>query len=418
MRVFDLAVKDLNQLVRDWKTALFLVAMPIAFTLLFSFVFSGSGGGDGDPRLPVGYLDHDGSAVSATLLDLLADSETIRPVHLAAETDQTGEGAQEAAEQDARGQVAGGELAAVVIVPAGYGAQALDTARAATPQLTLLADTGTSAGQTAGSAVESVAARLVSAAQAARLTADAYRAEGGVPDETWLRQVFKAALAEWEAPPLGVEVRASGAVPVEEESETQASPYAHSSAGIMVQFAMAGLIGASEILLVERKAGALKRMLTTPISRAQILAGHFLAMFLMILFQLALLILFGQLVLGVGYFRAPGATAVMVLATTLWAASLGLLIGVLVRTDEQVIMATIVTMLLLSGLGGAWMPLEFTGKAFQTVGHLTPVAWAIDGFENIVSRGLGIESVLVPAFILLGYALVLCALAGWRFRFE
>ena len=82
MRVIDLAGKDLKQLVRDWKTALFLVAMPIAFTLLFGFAFAGAWGGDEDPRLPVGYLDRDASTVSGYLLDMISDSDTIRPVNL------------------------------------------------------------------------------------------------------------------------------------------------------------------------------------------------------------------------------------------------------------------------------------------------------------------------------------------------
>jgi len=58
MRVIDLALKDLLQIVRDWKTALFLVAMPIVFTLFFGFVL-GDAFGEEDPRLPVGYVDHD-----------------------------------------------------------------------------------------------------------------------------------------------------------------------------------------------------------------------------------------------------------------------------------------------------------------------------------------------------------------------
>ena len=41
MRVIDLAIKDLTELVRDWKAALFLVIMPVAFTLLFGFAFGG-----------------------------------------------------------------------------------------------------------------------------------------------------------------------------------------------------------------------------------------------------------------------------------------------------------------------------------------------------------------------------------------
>jgi ABC-2 type transport system permease protein len=47
-----------------------------------------------------------------------------------------------------------------------------------------------------------------------------------------------------------------------------------------------------------------------------------------------------------------------------------------------------------------------------------PTAWAIDGFENIVVRGLGFSSVLLPAAILLGFAVAFFGVAIWRFRFE
>jgi ABC-2 type transport system permease protein len=72
-------------------------------------------------------------------------------------------------------------------------------------------------------------------------------------------------------------------------------------------------------------------------------------------------------------------------------------------------------MFLLSGLGGAWVPLEVTGETFQAIGHLSPVAWAMDGVKNISIRGLGIESVMLPALALLGYATLFFALATWRF---
>jgi hypothetical protein len=55
---------------------------------------------------------------------------------------------------------------------------------------------------------------------------------------------------------------------------------------------------------------------------------------------------------------------------------------------------------------------------FSTVGHLTPGAWAMDGFQNIALRGLGLSSVLLPVGVLLAYAAALSALAVWRFRVE
>ena len=130
------------------------------------------------------------------------------------------------------------------------------------------------------------------------------------------------------------------------------------------------------------------------------------------------MILFGDLVLGVHYLDAPLAAVLMAVATVTFSSGLGLLTGVVARTEEQVVMLSIIPGLVLSGLGGAWMPLETTGEAFRAFGRLTPVAWSIQGFQNIVVRGRGIESVLVPAAVLFGYAAVLLALALWRFRSE
>ena len=79
---------------------------------------------------------------------------------------------------------------------------------------------------------------------------------------------------------------------------------------------------------------------------------------------------------------------------------------------------SIVTFAIMSALGGAWMPLEFTPEGFQLVGHLTPTAWAIDGLRSVIVRGLGLESVLLPAAILLAYAILCLGVAVWRFRSE
>ena len=139
---------------------------------------------------------------------------------------------------------------------------------------------------------------------------------------------------------------------------------------------------------------------------------------LTIFLQLALLIGFGQLVLGLNYMREPIAILLVVVTMSMWTAGLGLLIGVVAKTEEQVIIYSMIPMFILSALGGAWMPLDVTGKAFQTIGHLLPTAWGMDGLQNIIVRGLGLESVLLPSGIMLASAIVLFAVAAWRFRFE
>ena len=408
MRIIDLALKDLSQLVRDWKAATFLLIMPIAFTLLFGFVFSGEGAQE-EPRLPVGFLDQDdGSVLSTHLLHLLTASAAIQPIVL-----------ESADPEGLMEQVVEGDLAAVVIVPAGYGQHALGPADGLALRPKVIVDLDSIAGHAAQTAIQATVARLMGSTQAARLSGLAYEAQGGSADSVFLEETLDQAVAAWQKPPLTVTTSHSQTA-AESGGDNAAEPsgFAHSSAGIMVQFALAGLMGAGEILVLERKSGALRRLLTTPISRFEIILGHYLAMFVMIFLQLSILVVFGQIFLGVGYFRVPLATLLIVVTTALWFANLGLLVGIFARTQEQVIMIALVLMMVLAGLGGAWMSLEFTSETFQTVGHLTPTAWSIDGLENIVIRGLGLESVWLPAVILSAYAVVLFGLAVWRFKFE
>ena len=78
IRIFDIVAKDLVQLLRDRSTFLFLLIMPLGFTLMFGFAFGGFSRGASDPRLPVGYLDQDDSRISRQLRGLLNDSDVIR----------------------------------------------------------------------------------------------------------------------------------------------------------------------------------------------------------------------------------------------------------------------------------------------------------------------------------------------------
>ena len=194
--------------------------------------------------------------------------------------------------------------------------------------------------------------------------------------------------------------------------------FQQSSPGMIVQFAIFSLITSASILVLERRGGTLRRMLTAPVYRAESMAGHLLAMFAIVFLQGVLLVALGQLAFGVDYLRAPLGTLVMVTALALWVTSLGLLIGALARGEEQVVIFSLIAMFLFASLGGAWFPLEIAGEAFAAIGHVLPTAWAMDGLQNIVVRGQGLRSTLLPAGVVLAYAAGFFGLAVRRFRFE
>ena len=406
MRVIDLALKDLLQIARDWKSALFLVVMPILFTLFFGAVFGSSA--DGDPRLPVGFVSRDqSSALSASLQTLLEASDAIRPVVL------EGDDADSAGES-----VRDGDLAGAVIVPAGFGERVLAGEE---PRLTVVVDQNTPAGQTASSAVQAATTRLLGAIQTARLSAEAFEAQQGFESEAARQAYLDDALAlaseAWLQPPLTVAVEQSGAA-TEEGEELSSNVYTQSSPGMIVQFVVFGLNTSAMVLVLERRSRTLQRLLTTPITRTQVIAGHVLAMFIVVFLQQVLYVAFGQLAFGVDYMREPLAILLVMVTLALWVASLGLLIGAAAKNEDQVIMWALMAMFVFSAMGGAWFPLDVTGKTFAAIGHFMPTAWAMDGFQNIVLRGLGLSSVLLPAGILLAYAVAFFGLAVWRFRFE
>jgi ABC-2 type transport system permease protein len=410
MRTLDLAIKDIQQILRDWKSALFLLVMPVLFTVFFGLVFGPvlSGKPDQDHRLPVGWVNQDQDGLTSRSLEtLLEQSQVIRLVELTeSQIEQAGE------------LVEKGELAAVVFMPEGY-SQAILTDQPAS--LDVIADQSTAAGRTAVTALDTVTGRLLGAVESAHISAETYQTQVGFQDDAarqaYLQAVFLEAISAWEESPLTVQVEpATGQAAA--GMDMKITGFTQSSAGMIVQFAVFSLINSAMLLVLERKTRCLQRLLTTPISRAEVIGGHILAMFMIVFTQELILVALGQLAFGVNYLRQPLAILVMMVALALWATSLGLLIGALARREEQVIVLCLIGMFLFAALGGAWFPLDVAGEAFSTVGHLLPSAWAMDGFQNIVLRGLGFRSVLMPAGLLTAYAVAFFGLALWRFKFE
>jgi len=62
------------------------------------------------------------------------------------------------------------------------------------------------------------------------------------------------------------------------------------------------------------------------------------------------------------------------------------------------------------------MPIEFFSSSMRTVAHVTPHAWAMDGYAELVRRDGTFVDILPYLGILLGYAGVLLGLASWRLR--
>ena len=400
MRILDLALKDLSQIFRDKRVLLFLVAMPLAFTFFMGFAYKSGKDNEKnlDTRIPLGWVNNDVDGyITRQLFESLSNSDSIKLVELKSD-----------AVDDS---VRKGEVAGALIVPVGYSEQVSVKGEA---QLTLVADTTSTNGQSLFQILRTEVTKLMSALEIARLSAESV---GKPNDASELTETFASASQAWS------ETDSASLVKVElatKEGWTADwygdNPYNQASPGILVQFAIMGLVSSGQILVQERKTRTLQRLMSTSMRSWEIIAGHTLAMFGVVFLQIALLVVFGQLVLGADYINAPLGTLLVSVALSLWVAAMGLLIGTLVKDDSQVVLFALLAMFIFSALGGTWFPLEVTGGSFAMIGKVMPSAWAMTGYQNILMRGLGLESAWAPTLILLAYALGFFVLAVWRFR--
>lgn len=395
MRIFDLALKDLLQMFRDKRSLLFLVAMPIVFTLFMGFAYKSGAktGASTDNRIPLGWVNHDPDGLlSHQFFTILSNSDSVRVVELASDAAET--------------SVRKGTVAGALIVPAGYSEQA---AAGNDPQLTLVADLNSPEGQSLFNLLRTPVTQLMSSVEIARLSGES------VGSAAEYEPSFTAAAQAWSKVDNSSLIQVQMAAELPQQDWYGDSPYNQASPGILVMFAIFGLVVSGQTLVQERKTRTLQRMITTSMHSWQIVAGHLLAMFAVVFFQEILLVVFGQLALGVNYVREPLGTLIVSIGLGLWIAATGLFIGVVAKNESQVILFSLVGMFIFSALGGLWFPLEASSGAFATIGKAMPSAWAMDGYQNLLIRGLGFSSTLVPAAILLAYALGFFLLGVWRF---
>jgi len=398
MRILDLALKDLSQMLRDKRSLLFLVAMPIAFTFFMGFAYRNVGSDENvDNRIPLAVVDPEpGAVLNNALIMRLESSDTVRVESMN--------------EADAMDALHKGDVAGVLVIPAGFSEQ-VEAGKEA--QLTLIADSVSIQGQSLYQLLRVPISQLMSAVEISRETVDILGTANSSVEQS---AAFDLAWSKWtEASKVSL-VKVEQAVAQESSDWTGGNPYNQSSPGILVQFAIFGLVTSAQILVQEKKFRTLQRLITTAMEPWEIVAGHMLAMFTITLLQTVVLIVFGQFALKVNYMREPLGVLWMALTLGLWVSSMGLLIGVIAKEEQQVILYSMIAMFLFSALGGTWFPLEATGGAFAVIGKAMPSAWAMNGLQNILIRGLGLESVWMAGGILSAYGIVFFMLAVWRFR--
>jgi ABC-2 type transport system permease protein len=416
--------KDILLFFVDRRALLMSFAIPIAIGSFFGYVLGGQGDA-AQSKISVLAVDQDGSAISRDIVNRLSGEKAleVKPSNPA----------------DARAAVRKGSATVAVIVPPNFGQ---DAGRAffgpqQKPEIGVLFDPSHTAeramvtGILAGDVMQSVSKEMFTGQTGRAMVKDSLaqvQQIPGLPDadkkplEDLLRSVDRwnqsgqgasDGLARGLTMPFTTREEA-----VTARRNTQYNGYAHAFAGMVVQFVLFLGIDVGIGLLQQRQRGLWKRFRAAPLSRGVLLGSRAISAAILAFFVVQVNFLFARLVFGVkvegsmlGFLGVSAAFALMT-------AGFGMLVASLGKTPEATRGLSIFATLIVVMLGGAWIPMFLFPQWLQKLTVVVPTRWAMDGFEAMTWRGLGLQAAAAPIAVLLLFAAVFGVLAVARFRWE
>ncbi len=146
-------------------------------------------------------------------------------------------------------------------------------------------------------------------------------------------------------------------------------------------------------MVKERDSGCMVRLLTMPGGASERIAGRMSAFLLVCVTQAALLFLIGILVLpllGLAPLDLRNADLLMLLVVTLAigaaATSYGVLVGSFSATQQRSAVFGSTSVVILSAIGGIWVPLYIMPDAMRAFGRLSPLNWSMEAYNVVLLR--------------------------------
>ncbi|CAM3660058.1 ABC transporter permease [Kibdelosporangium persicum] len=183
--------------------------------------------------------------------------------------------------------------------------------------------------------------------------------------------------------------------------------------------ASAGVFGAAMTFVQWRRKQVLRRLWLAPVSPATVLMSRIgvtlgIAISQAVLFVgIACLPLFGLRLAGTWWLSIP-----VFLFGMLAFFAIGLLIGSFAKTEEAANGAAQIVVLPMAFLSGTFFPIDRSPGWLQTVSQIFPLRHMNDGMQDFLVRGKGIEALVVPSAILIGFTLVVGFVATRVFRWD
>ncbi|MBK7305654.1 MAG: ABC transporter permease [Chitinophagaceae bacterium] len=163
----------------------------------------------------------------------------------------------------------------------------------------------------------------------------------------------------------------------------------------------------SNSIIKEKTEGSVFRLHTMPTPYLLLINGKILVYVLVCLIQFLLMLAVGKfllpqmglpaLVLG----NSMMGIFILTMATAFAATGFGVTVGTLATTDHQAAIMGSLSILLLSALGGIWVPSYVMPEVMRNISAFSPLNWSLEGFYKLFLRGGGVEDILPYAIKLM-----------------
>lgn len=397
-----------------------LLLTPIVMTVIIALVTGGAFSGPAVRRLDI--IDQDGTPASSQFLAAIRQANpglTLCPMDNS-DQDICGLGKAGAlSESQALGRVANSTSLALLEIPAGFGAS-LASQQPAT--LTFRSANSFGASQAAQQAVQAALSQVNSAFVASNVGLSVINQLEGKPlagdqADQMKSALYQQALAMANTKNVTVEFALSGSPQTPTIGESLQYGLGQSVPGMGTMFVLMTIFGGMAALIEERHQWTLQRLAVMPVSRSTLLAGKILARFCLGLLQFLVVFTVGAL-LGMNFGKDPLALVLMVIFYTLSVTAISFALGSGLNNPAQASGLSLLLALTLAPLGGAWWPMSISPKFMQIIGHISPVAWAMDGFTALTYNGAHLGDIVVPLAVLLGMTAAAFVIAIPRFRYQ
>jgi len=176
--------------------------------------------------------------------------------------------------------------------------------------------------------------------------------------------------------------------------------------------------GAATNLVVWRRNGLLRRLRLAPIPTRSVVLAR-------VAVSIAIAIVQAAIFLGVGIalfgLRLTGSWPMIVpllVCGTLAFMAIGLLAGAVARSEEAAVGIANFVVLPMAFLSGSFFPLDGAPGYVTAISKVLPLKHLNDGMLDTMVRGEGPSSAVLPMLVLLGFAVVVTAVASRLFRWD